>query len=196
MKRIFAAIDISDAARHRAADYIEGLREEFSGLRVGWERAEKLHLTLKFLGDLDDDRLQNLVAATEETARQVSPFNLRIFQTGVFPAKRNARILWLGLRGETEKLHELRAVFENECAARGLAKDARDFKAHLTVGRLREPQKSSELIERHLAEEFESAEFVAPEIVIYESRLQKTGSIYSVVSKHGFKEKLTADEGR
>jgi len=55
MKRIFTAIDISGEARKMAADYIENLRGEFSQIRVGWERAEKLHLTLKFFGDIDEN---------------------------------------------------------------------------------------------------------------------------------------------
>jgi len=188
MKRIFAAIDISEEARREISDYTENLKREFPDLRVGWERAGKLHLTLKFFGDLNDKQLRSLLEAAEETARQISNFNLRILQTGAFPTERNARILWLGLKDETESLRRLNAVLEVECAAKGFAKETRKFKAHLTVGRLREPHKSKELIERHLGEEFESAEFTVSEIVIYESRLQPNGSIYSIVSKHRLKE--------
>ncbi len=61
MKRIFLAVDISEQARSQISDYIESLRREFPRLRVGWERAEKLHLTLKFPGDIDDVQLQKTV---------------------------------------------------------------------------------------------------------------------------------------
>jgi len=193
MKRIFTAIDISEKARRAVFAYTGKLRGEFPDLRVGWERAEKLHLTLKFLGDLEEKQLQNLIEAVEETAKQISNFKLQIFQTGAFPAKRNARILWLGLKDETEGLQKLNAILKNECAINGFAKEARDFKPHLTVARLREPNKSKELVERHLAEEFESAEFTVSEIVIYESRLQPNGSVYAIASKHRLKEKVTAD---
>ena len=196
MKRIFTAINISEEARGEVFDYIEKLRGEYPNLRVGWERTEKLHLTLKFLGDLDEKQLQNLIEASEVAARQISDFKLQIHQTGVFPARRNARILWLGLKDEAESLQKLNTVLESECAARGVTKETRDFKAHLTIARLREPQKSKELVERHLEKEFKSAEFAVSEIVIYESLLQPKGSVYSVVSKHRFKEKLTADERR
>ena len=187
-KRIFISIDISDEARRRVFEYSETLRRDFPNLRVGWERAGKLHLTLKFLGELDEKQLQNLIEVSTTAARQISDFNLQIFQTGAFPAKRNARILWLGLRDETECLRKLNTALESECAARGFTKETRDFKAHLTVARLREPKKSKELIERHLEKEFKSAEFAVSEIVIYESLLQPNGSVYSVVSKHRFKE--------
>jgi 2'-5' RNA ligase len=196
MKRIFTAIDISERARSEVFDYIEKLRAEFPNLRVGWERAEKLHLTLKFLGDLDEKQLQNLIKAVENAAKRISDFNLQVFQTGAFPAKRNARILWLGLKDETESLKKLNTVLESECAAKGFAKETRNFKAHLTIARLREPQKSKDLVERHLENEFKSAEFTISEIVIYQSLLQPKGSVYSVVSKHRFNEKLTADENR
>lgn len=108
MKRIFTAIDLSDEARSEVSDYIEKLRGEFRGLRVGWERAEKLHLTLKFLGDLYETDLQNLIEAVEKAAKQISGFDLQISQTGAFPTKRNARILWLGLKDESDGLSTLR----------------------------------------------------------------------------------------
>jgi len=183
MKRIFTAIDVSDEARAKIADYIERLRGEFSNLRVGWDKPEKLHLTLKFLGDINDEELKNLTIAVEETAKKVSNFKLQIIETGVFPSKKKARILWLGVKDETESLQKLNTILEAECAARNFAEEKRIFKPHLTVARLREPHKSKELIERHLQNGFESAEFEVSEIVIYESRLQKAGSIYSVVSK-------------
>jgi len=187
-KRIFTAIDISEAARIKISGFIENLRFDFPDVRVGWEKTEKLHLTLKFLGDTDEDQLASLTEAVASTAKQISNFNLQITGTGVFPSKRNARILWLGVTDEQGILQNLNEILESECESRGFAKENRNFKAHLTIGRLREPHKSKELIESHLEKDFTSDTFEVSEIVIYESRLQKTGSIYSVVSKHKLKE--------
>ncbi len=195
-KRIFVAIDISDDARSKVADYIEDLRGAFSNLRVGWEKAEKLHLTLKFLGDIDSNELQNLTEAVEKTTQQLSNFSLQISQTGVFPSKRNARILWFGIDDEHGSLQKINDILETECQQKGFVKESRKFRAHLTVGRLREPNKSKELINTHLNKTFAAVKFEISEIVIYESRLQKSGSIYSVISKHRFKGNLTADERR
>jgi len=181
-KRIFVAIDISDEARIKVADYIEGLRGEFSNLRVGWERAEKLHLTVKFLGDIDSHELQNLTEAVEKTAQQFSNFKLRISQTGVFPSKRNARILWLGVEVEHESLQKINDILEAECEQKGFVKEGRKFKGHLTIGRLREPNKSKELIDRHLNKTFAAVEFEVSEIVIYESKLPQ--GVYRVHSVH------------
>jgi 2'-5' RNA ligase len=181
MKRIFTAIDISEETRAKAADYIKSLREEFSEVRVGWERPEKLHLTLKFLGDVDDEQLANLTAAVEVTAKRFADFKLQITQTGVFPSKRNARILWLGVRDEEGSLQMLNEILESECEKKGFAREKRNFKAHLTIARLREPHKSKELVERHLENEFASTEFEVSKIAIYKSYLQKSGSIYKAI---------------
>ncbi len=189
MKRIFTAIDISDETRIQCADYIEKLRSEFADLRVGWDKPEKLHLTMKFLGDIDENQLQNLTEAVEATARQFAKFSLKISKTGAFPAAKNARILWLGVADEQGILPKLNRVLETECEQRGLAKEKRNFKAHLTIARLREPQNSARLVEKHLSESFESEEFTVSGITIYESRLQKSGSIYQQVSGFRFKVK-------
>jgi 2'-5' RNA ligase len=181
MKRIFTAIDISDKTRMKTADYIKNLREEFSQVRVGWERAEKLHLTLKFFGDVDEEQLAKLTAAVEETANQLSGFKLQITKTGVFPSKRNARILWLGVHDEKGSLQKLNEILENECDKKGFVREKRNFKAHLTIACLREPHKSKKLVEGHLGNEFNSPEFQVFKIAIYESRLQKTGSIYNKI---------------
>ena len=188
MKRIFTAIDISDEARRQVSDYIAYLRAEFPNVRVGWDKPEKLHLTLKFLGDIDEGQLQDLNEAVKETVKQITSFKLRISKTGAFPSTKKARVLWLGVEDEKGSLQKLNEVLENEGERKGFAKEKRDFKAHLTIARLREPHQSKALIERHLQNDFEAEEFTVSEITIYQSQLQKTGSIYSIDSKYKFKQ--------
>jgi 2'-5' RNA ligase len=184
MKRIFVAVDISDEARRRVSEYSNALRREFPNLRVGWEKPEKLHLTLKFLGETGENQLKDLVGIVEKTALKISKFRLQISETGVFPSPRNARILWLGVKDEKGSLREISEILESECEKLGFAKEKRNFKSHLTIGRLREPQKSNEIAQKHLQNGFEPVEFEVSEIVIYESKLQPAGSVYSAVSKY------------
>lgn len=185
-KRLFIAVDISDEARRKVSDYMKILRSEFPNLRVGWEKPEKLHLTLKFLGDTNEKQLPDLIKTVEKTAAQFSNFELQIAETGVFPNPRNPRILWLGVKDETNSLSEISELVEIKCERIGFKREKRKFKAHLTIARLREPQRSRELANKHLENEFASGEFEASGIVIYESMLQPTGSIYSIVSKYKF----------
>lgn len=191
MKRIFTAVDVSDETRAKVSGYIETLRGEFPSLRVGWDKPEKLHLTLKFLGDIDEIQLEKLTEAVEETAKQISNFKLRISGTGAFPSARNARVLWLGVKDEADGLRKLSEILETECERFGFARETRNFKAHLTIARLREPHKSKELIERHLKNDFQAEEFAASAIAIYESRLQKSGSVYSTISVNNFDASIT-----
>jgi 2'-5' RNA ligase len=188
MKRIFVAVDISDEAKRRAAEYCAALRREFPNLRVGWEKPEKLHLTLKFLGDTNEKQLSRLTEVVENAAEQIKQFKLQIAGTGVFPSPRNARILWLGVNDEKGSLRKISEVLEAECERIGFAVEKRSFKAHLTIARLREPHKATEIAGKHLENGFEPIEFEVSDIVIYESKLQPTGSIYSVVSKHKLEE--------
>lgn len=181
MKRIFTAIDISDEARAKTTNYIENLRGAFPKVRVGWEQAEKLHLTLKFFGDIDEKQLENLTEAVENAASRISNFKLQISGTGVFPAVGRARILWLGLKEETGSLKNLYEIFETECEQIGFPKDKRNFNPHLTIARLREPNKAAELIGFHTKSKFVSLSFDARELIVFQSRLQSSGSEYTKI---------------
>jgi 2'-5' RNA ligase len=178
MKRIFVAVDISDEARHKTADYVNSLKLEFPNLRVGWEKPEKLHLTMKFLGDTNDEQLGNLKEIARNIAAKTPKFNLQIAETGVFPSARNARVLWIDVEDEKRSLTEINRLLEIECEGIGFAREIRNFKPHLTIARVKEPRGSRQLIETHLENEFEPVGFEVAEIVIYESRLRPTGSIY------------------
>jgi 2'-5' RNA ligase len=190
-RRIFAAIDISDEVRRRVSEYSEALRREFPNLRVGWEKTEKLHLTMKFLGDTTEKQLSAFIETVESIAKEFSEFRPRISETGVFPSPQNPRILWLGLYDEQNNLQKLSEILETKCEEIGFPKEKRNFKPHLTIARIREPQKAKEIAQKHLQNEFEPLEFKVSEIIIYESKLQSSGSIYSIVSKHKLKEQDT-----
>ena len=187
MKRIFVAVDISDEARRKVSDYIDGLRDEFPNVRVGWDKPEKLHLTLKFLGDTDDKQLQEIEKIVEEIAAETARFNLQIADTGIFPKPRVPRILWIDAKDEQGNLAKINASLESECEKIGFPPENRKYFPHLTIGRVKQPYESRNLARRHLTNGFEPVEFEVSEIVIYESQLQPTGSVYSVVSKHKLK---------
>lgn len=180
-KRIFVAIDISDDVRRAVEKYISELKRDFSNIKVGWEKAEKLHLTLKFLGDSDERQIGKLFEIVENFSKQFSTLNFQISETGVFPSPRNARVLWLGVKGDLEILRKINAELENECEKIGFKKENRNFTPHLTIARIREPHKSKNLIEKHLTNNFPAIDFVVSEMVVYESRLQPSGSVYGKI---------------
>jgi len=186
MKRIFLAVDISEEARRLTAVYIENLRAGFRQLRIGWEKPEKLHLTLKFVGDTNEKQLMELCKITRQIAAQLKSFQLQISVTGVFPAERNPRVLWIGVKDEAGNLLNINKQIEAACVKIGFQPEGRKFIPHLTIARIREPLRARDLARRHLENKFEPAGFAVSEIVVYESKLLQTGSVYTVVSRGKF----------
>lgn len=184
MKRIFVAIKISETAKREVSNYVENLRDEFKHLRIGWEKEEKLHLTMKFFGDTAEDKIEKIKMAVKETAINFSSVRLKLNGTGVFPNRKKARVLWLGIDDENKELKKVYESLENNFENCGFAKEKRSFNPHLTIARLREPLNSKKIITNHLQNEFEPVEFEALEIVIIESKLQPTGSFYSVLAEY------------
>lgn len=181
-RRIFLGIDISDAAREACVRHVEELRGRFPGARVGWERPEKMHVTLKFLGDTTDDILGQLGEKIGEVVRGQTEFPTSLLRTGVFPNQSRPRIIWVGLGDSQQRLEQMHRSIEAICAEFGYEKDTKRFTPHITTGRVREPQSASALARVHLETEIEPVEFSVSKVVIYESKLQATGSVYSSLS--------------
>ena len=180
-RRIFIAIDISDAARRVCAAHIEQLRRQFPKVRVGWERPEKLHITLKFLGDAADGLVDDIVQNVGEVAAESGRFQLRVSGAGVFPGASWPRILWIGVDDLSDATTELNRRVENVCELLGFVKEQKRFHPHITIGRMREPKPA--LAKAHIASAIEPVEFAVDSIVVYESKLLPTGSVYSVIER-------------
>jgi 2'-5' RNA ligase len=163
------------------------LRETFPRLRVSWDKPEKLHLTLKFLGDSTDEQVEKLKSIIQNVSGEISNFELEIARTGVFPNPRNARVLWIDVVDEKGNLAKINRILENECEKIGFPKEKRAFKPHLTIARLREPEKSRELAQKHLQTIFEPVRFDVSDIVIYESKLRPAGSVYEKLASFKLK---------
>jgi len=186
MKRIFVAIDISDAARLAAADHIEDLRAYADQGAATWVRPEKLHVTLRFFAHCSDRELTIAAEAANVCAANTMPFVVSISGTGVFPSPRRARVLWLGIKGDANSLAALDLRLEERLVSGGLAARDKPFAPHLTIARIKNISKCRNAVSRHLAAKFQSEEFTVNELVVYQSTLDRAGSIYNVLSRHHF----------
>jgi 2'-5' RNA ligase len=182
-KRLFIAVDISDEARKRVREYIEVLKANARETRVSWTKPENLHLTLKFLGDVDQSRIVLLTTALEQIVKALSPIDLEISGTGVFPSTGKPKVLWIGVDDVSGDLAKAAQSIEEACDKLGFAREDRKFSPHLTIGRVREPSHARELAEQHLENGFASIQFPVSEIVLYESKLSPAGSIYTPLVK-------------
>ena len=152
--------------------------------RASWSRADNIHLTLKFLGDISLLQVEKLAEAASRSVEDFAPFKIVLEQTGVFPPHGSPRVLWIGVNDLEGKLGKLHARLEDEAAKSGFKKEPRSFHPHLTLARLRKPQHARTLAAAHKAMEFELAEIAVSELLVIRSELSSTGSHYTTISQH------------
>ena len=134
--RAFIAIEVPEAARRQLEAAIQRLQDEgVSGVR--WVRPDGIHLTLKFLGEIEAARTEAILKGMAEAVVGSGPFELSLVGVGAFPSLRRPRVVWLGLGGDLEVLSALQGRVEDEVAQLGFPRERRPFSPHLTLGRVR-----------------------------------------------------------
>ncbi len=134
--RSFIAIPIPSAVIQVLDDAVKSLDSSI-GENVRWVRTEGIHLTLKFMGDIEAGMVDRVLEAMPAVASQFSPFELAISGLGVFPNARRPRVLWSGVHGDMETLAALQLAIDDALGDLGLRKEQRAFSPHLTLGRVR-----------------------------------------------------------
>jgi RNA 2',3'-cyclic 3'-phosphodiesterase len=183
--RTFCAIELSNEVRTQLHEHVRRLREAIPEASASWSRPENVHLTLKFFGNVPKEKLTRISGAAARVASGFSPFAIRIGGTGVFPRRSRPQVLWVGVEDSTGRLSDLQQRLEEEFAREGFPKEARGFRPHLTIARLRRPEDARELAEAHIQTKFNLIEVPVNEIVVFRSELSPKGSRYTSISKHG-----------
>ena len=190
--RVFCAIELPVTVRELVLRHISRLKDAVPDAKASWSREANLHLTLKFLGEIPQASVTDISTAASRAVVNISPFSIRLEQTGAFPRHGPPRVLWIGIDDFSGKLGELHARLEDESASAGFAKDDHAFHPHLTVARLRQPRHARTLAEAHQQLEFKPQEIAVSELLVIRSELSSAGSKYTVVSRHplGVSDKL------
>lgn len=181
--RVFYAIELPDEIRSRVGERIRRLRSEFPDVRASWEKPEKLHITLKFLGNVKPKRVEALSREAVEV-EYFSPFELTVGEPGSFPQHGPPRVLWLGIVDANRRLAILQNNLEMVCRSLGFPHETRTFKPHLTLARIRAPRGARELAAAHRETPFEPQHFKVSELVLMQSELGPNGSRYTTLSRH------------
>ncbi len=174
--RLFVAVFPPPEVRGEAS---RTARRLLPDARIRWSRPENVHLTLKFLGNVDEESLDDLRTALENACADHAPFEARLAGLGAFPSARHARILWAGVGEGSERLRSLATDVAAALSSSGFERETRPYEPHLTLGRARGRPVSLNLPE----EAGGGLPFEVRRIELTESKLTDKGPIYRTVEE-------------
>ena len=187
--RTFIAINLEPELKETLSQFIEELKRlDPARKSVRWVNQQAMHLTLKFLGEIDESQTAQIKKALEQISEGSRAFTMKISGTGYFPPdKRKPRVLWVGIE-EEESLKILQSRLEEEMEKLGFPKENRKFHPHLTLGRVKIPSNLREImlcLEQHGSRKF--GEMEVRKVTFFKSVLKPTGAEYSVLSEFELK---------
>ncbi|MGI9471354.1 MAG: RNA 2',3'-cyclic phosphodiesterase [Rubripirellula sp.] len=180
--RSFIAIPLGDEVSRNAVRLLK--RVSASGDGIKWVPADNLHLTLKFLGDVDNTQVPSVCAVIRNICQQYDPFQLRLAGAGGFPNPQRPRILYAGVEDSSGALTEIVTQLEKDLAKIGFKPEPRDYTPHLTLGRTRGGSRraSEEVIARVMSEsDTELGTMLVDCVQLFASFLDKQGPTYQIM---------------
>jgi 2'-5' RNA ligase len=181
--RTFIALELPPQAVAAAGSVAAELKK--TGADVKWVRPENLHVTLKFLGEVDQDQIEPICRSLDRACQERRALRLSLNGCGAFPNRGRPQVVWLGLDGEVQEMSDLAQAVEQEMNRLGFAPEKRSFKPHLTLGRLRRGKARGKRPEtaplsRALAGriDYTGPDFMAQNVTLMQSRLTPQGAIY------------------
>lgn len=176
--RLFVAVDVPERVKAALeAAVVDPLRAAVAGAR--WTRPEGRHLTLKFLGEVPDERVAAVAGALHGAASGHSAYDASFERLGCFPNPRRARVLWVGLGEGAERTAAVAESVESALGPLGFPRESRRFTAHLTLARFKVPGPVGELD----ASAAPADRFVVDEIVLFRSQLHPHGARYTALER-------------
>jgi len=178
--RVFIAIEIQD----RIKDAIENIQEKLkktNSIKGKWVSKENIHLTLKFLGDTQIQKIDKIKECIEETFREKNEISCSLKNVGTFPPSKSPRVVWVGIENKKDIIAEYADRLEDSLLKLHFKKEKRSFKSHITICRVKnvtEPQLFTSQIQE-INKEFPSIYFQIEKITLFESKLTPQGPIYT-----------------
>lgn len=189
--RAFIAVELPGEVASFLARLQDDLRKREQA-PVKWVHPESIHLTLKFLGNIDARKVDAIAAAISGAAKGIGPLRLRLGAPGAFPNLRAPRVICIGLEGQTEELSNLHRNIDSALVPLGFSPEKRRFSPHLTLGRVRDKAAPNEW--RLLGEAVStlkvetSLAFEAMAVSLMRSTLTREGAIYDRLASAALKD--------
>jgi 2'-5' RNA ligase len=185
MIRTFIAIDLPDDVRVAIDDAQARLKRVHVGVKISWTKVENLHLTLQFLGYIEEAVIERIKSALQSVAAQHPPFEVLVCGAGAFPDENRPRVLWVGCDDPEGRLKALAGAVQAAMRPLGFEPERRGFSAHLTLGRVRVP--SPDVALTRALDSLKDTAFGAlraQAVHLFKSELHPEGSRYTKLSSH------------
>jgi RNA 2',3'-cyclic 3'-phosphodiesterase len=186
--RLFAAVEIDEPVRIAAADASERLRARLlrKDLHIDarWVAADHLHITIWFIGEVDEARAAVIVSAMQQPF-PCGPFDLHLSGFGAFPPNGAPRVLWLGVRTGQEGLRALHAETGARLRPLGFEAERRPYSGHVTVARVKDaPRASARMVQEVLAgTPADAGQTRVKAVTLFRSRVSSKGSTYEPIAR-------------
>jgi 2'-5' RNA ligase len=175
--RSFIAIELPGEVKASLAGIQQSLKK--SGADIRWVKTDNIHLTLKFLGDIEEKSVASIIQMLKGTCKNHKVFSIEISNIGTFPVKRSPRVLWAGINDHGE-LMKLQLEIDKGMASLGFEPEKRVFSPHLTFGRFRSSRGRGALMEKiDMIKHDSFGLFDVRSIYLIKSDLNPSGAVYS-----------------
>jgi len=180
--RTFIAIEIPDEIKKEMAEAQSRLKG--SGVEAGWTKPEGIHLTLKFLGEVEESRVPEIMDALTSAIQGMGRFRLEIAGAGAFPNPKSARVVWIGVSGDIERLITLQSSVEEAMAGLGMEREDRKFTPHLTLGRIKYIRSRDAWVSAlEGIKDVKLDGFDVNAVSLMKSELKRTGAVYAEIGR-------------
>ncbi|MCD4784941.1 MAG: RNA 2',3'-cyclic phosphodiesterase [Candidatus Eremiobacteraeota bacterium] len=178
--RLFIAVPIQLKLKRKFFNLVNQLKS--IGANVKWVKEENFHITLKFLGDTPESRLDEVESAIRSALEGFSPARLKFGGIGAFPNFRRPSVLWIGLESGYEELSAIAGNLEDSLERLGYEREHRKFRSHLTIGRVKSQKGVSKLMEKaEFLKKFDGGNMKLTHIYLMKSDLGPSGPTYTVL---------------
>ncbi len=180
--RCFVAVEMPESIQDLLTEIQEAFRPKIE--RASWTRPRNIHLTLKFLGEVENNSVNQIDVSLHRTAGQQKPFSIEIGGVGAFPNLVQPRVLWVGIKRGTIQLSTLASTIDDELVKLGFPNENR-FHPHLTLARLKNQvnlSTYSKLFKKF--ETIEGALLTVDKITLVKSELRPSGAVYTPIQNY------------